>query len=207
MYDTDSFADLLDVRDPWYVSDVDIDKKKLIVTVTVGIAAKRYTCPECGKHSPAYDTRLRRWRHLNTMEYRTIIEADVPRVRCKQHGVLQIHVPWAEPLSRYSTMFESLVIDWLKEASVSAVAKNLGLSWNAIDGIMKRAVERGLSRRAKTKPQHISIDETSAQRRHEYVTVVTDQNTGTYFTLAMTERKKPWSNITKIWERLVAGGF
>ena len=49
--------------------------------------------------------------------------------------------------SGFTALFEALVIDWLKEASTSAVARLMGLSWNAIDGIMQRAVKRGLARR------------------------------------------------------------
>jgi len=41
----------------------------------------------------------------------------VPRVSCEEHGVVQVSVPWAEGGSRFTALFESLVIDWLKEAS------------------------------------------------------------------------------------------
>jgi transposase len=66
------------------------------------------------------------------------------------------------------------VIDWLKEASFSAVARRLGLTCDEVDGIMARAVERGLERRGACEPRRIGLDETSFQKRHEYVTVVTD---------------------------------
>jgi len=56
-------------------------------------------------------------------------------------------------------MFEALVIDWLKEASTAAVSRLMGLSWNAIDGIMQRAVRRGLSRREELFPTHIGDTE------------------------------------------------
>ena len=39
------------------------------------------------------------------------------------------------------------MIDWLKEASTAAVALQMGLSWDEVDGIMQRAVQRGLERR------------------------------------------------------------
>jgi len=96
----------------------------------------------------------------------TIIECDVPRVKCKEHGVKQISVPWAESKSHFTAMFEALVINWLKEASISAVADLCGLSWDRVAGIQERAVERGLQRR-KAKPlKNISFDETSYQKRH-----------------------------------------
>ena len=102
-------------------------------------------CPTCSKPAPGYDSRRRRWRHLDTCQYKTILEADVPRVKCPEHGVVTTTVPWAEPNSGFTALFEALVIDWLKEASTSAVARLMGLSWNAIDGIMQRAVKRGLA--------------------------------------------------------------
>jgi hypothetical protein len=40
-----------------------------------------------------------------------------------------------------------LAIDWLKQASQKAVAKQLRLSWDEINAIMERAVELGLVRR------------------------------------------------------------
>ena len=114
-------------------------------------------CPTCSKPAPGYDSRRRRWRHLDTCQYKTILEADVPRVKCPEHGVVTTTVPWAEPNSGFTALFEALVIDWLKEASTSAVARLMGLSWNAIDGIMQRAVKRGLARRKKTCAQHLGV--------------------------------------------------
>ncbi|MEJ1438209.1 MAG: helix-turn-helix domain-containing protein, partial [Candidatus Sedimenticola sp. (ex Thyasira tokunagai)] len=118
--------------------------------VTVHVKQKagvKQCCSTCGQVSPGYDSRKRRWRHLDTCQYKTILVADVPRVQCKEHGVVTVPVPWAEPGSGFTAMFEALVIDWLKEASISALSRLMGLSWNAIDGIMQRAVRRGLVRR------------------------------------------------------------
>jgi len=129
------------------------------------------TCPECGKACRRYDTRTRTWRHLDTMQYRTLLTADVPRVECTEHGVKQVQVPWALPGSRFTAMLEALVIDWLKESSTSAVARLLGMSWDEVDGVMRRAVARGLGRRKSQPLRAIGLDETSFQRRHEYVTV------------------------------------
>ncbi len=71
------------------------------------------------------------------------------------------------------------MIDWLKEASTLGVSRLMGLSWNAIDGIMQRAVERGLSRREEMHMTQIGVDETAFRKRHDYVTIVSDQVAGT----------------------------
>ena len=72
-----------------------------------------------------------------------------------------------------------MVIKWLQEASVSAVARLMGMSWSAIDRIMQRAVKRGLARRADLEVARIGVDETSFRKRHDYVTIVSDSETGT----------------------------
>lgn len=64
-------------------------------------------------------------------------------------------------------MFEALVIDWLKEASTLAVSRLMKLSWNAIDGIMQRAVVRGLSLREESCVTKLGIDETVFGKRHD----------------------------------------
>ncbi len=91
---------------------------------------------------------------------------------------MQMQVPWAEPGSSFTALFEALVIDWLKVASTSAVARQMRLSWESVDGMMHRAVARGLRRREVSAVQDISVDETSFQQRHEYVTAVVDQQSG-----------------------------
>ena len=54
---------------------------------------------------------------------------------------------------------------------------------------MQRAVRRGLARRQPAELRRIGIDETSFQKRHEYVTVVTDQERSTVLYVA-DDRKK-----------------
>ena len=102
--------------------------------------------------------------------------AEVPRVQCAKHGIRQVAVPWSEPGSRFTAWFEALVIDWLREANVLAIARRLRLSWDQVAGIQKRAVTRGLARRSSKPPTQIGVDETSFQKRHEYVTVVHDMD-------------------------------
>jgi len=179
MKDTELYARLLGLQAPWHVTDVVFNPQQHSVTVSVSSdAGWQWVCPHCGQAVPRYDKRTRQWRHLDTMQFKTLLEADVPRVQCPEHGVLQVHVPWAEPGSGFTALFEAMAIFWLKQASTKAVADALGLSWNAVDGIMQRAVQRGLARRAELAPKYISVDETSFQKHHEYVTVVTDQQKG-----------------------------
>lgn len=159
--------------------DVELDLVGREVRVHLKNTEPKPPCPVCGTASRRYDMRPRRWRHLDTCQYPTILVAEVPRVECAEHGVHQVTVAWGEAGSRFTALFEALVIDWLKEASLSAVAELLSLSWQAVNGIQQRAVARGLRRRKQRLPRRLGVDETSYQKRHEYVTVVIDQESST----------------------------
>ena len=178
MNDTSLYASILGVRDPWEVTSVTpaLDRGEIVVRVEAPSSMK-FMCPQCDTECARHDHRTRRWRHLPTCQYRTILEVDVPRLDCPEHGVHQIPVPWAEENSSFTALLEALVISWLKEANISAVAELMDLSWDQVDGIMQRAVRRGLARRKNFEPERIGVDETSFQKRHEYVTVVTDLDT------------------------------
>ena len=104
-----------------------------------------------------------------------MIEGKIPRVRCEEHGVKQLPVNFAQRNSRFTIAFEQAVLVWLKDDSIKTVAENFSLSWDQVDVIMQRAVERGLKRRKKNNPEHIGIDETLFQKRHEYVTVILEK--------------------------------
>lgn len=170
------YEPILGIPQPWYVEEVALrlDGGEIQVRVHGTAAVETETCPECGKACVRYDTNERRWRHLDTCQYRTILIATVPRIDCDEHGVKQVRVPWAEERSRFTALFEALVIDWLQATeSIAAVAKGLRLSWDEVAGIRGRAVARGMNRRGRAPlPASVGVDETSIRRGHEYVTVV-----------------------------------
>ncbi len=82
MRDKDLYAQILGIKSPWRVSNVALALSKGEVTVHVEQEdGATQCCPTCGEASPGYDSRQRRWRHLDTCQYKTILVADVPRVK------------------------------------------------------------------------------------------------------------------------------
>lgn len=177
MHDRALYQQILGITAPFFVSDVSLDAATRRITVRIQHAKEtRPCCPECGASCPIHDHQTRQWRHLDTCQFQTILEADLPRVKCPDHGIHQIPVPWAERNGRFTALFECLVIDWIKAAkNRKAAAELLGITWDEADGVMRRAVERGLARREDAPVPHLSVDETSFQKRHEYVTVICDR--------------------------------
>ena len=97
MKDTDIYTQILGIVPPWKVDRVAVDSDNNDVMVYLKrIEGGKLCCPECGKEFPGHDAVKRNWRQKNTCQYRTILVAEVPRVKCSEHGVVETKVPWAE---------------------------------------------------------------------------------------------------------------
>lgn len=177
MQDRELYRQLLGLKAPWEVSEIEVDFEGMKVDVWVTWPpAKEAPCPECGKGSVIYDHRdERQWRHLDTMQFQTIIHCRIPRVKCAAHGVKSIDIPWAEPGSRFTALFERLAIDVLLACLNQTKAKELlRLSWDEVHHIQEKAVSRGLNRRGDGDLKYLGVDEKSFLKGHRYATVVSD---------------------------------
>ncbi len=200
MDDKKLYAAILGLTPSWGVEKVDLQLAQGEIHIWVALPENQpWVCPECHQRASIRDHKERVWRHLDTCQYRTMVHARVPRLDCPTHGVKQLAVPWAEQGSRFTALFEALVIDWLRQAPMSAVAKQLRMTWDQVAGIQKRAVRRGLARRKKEPVAHLGIDETSFQRRHEYVTVVSDLD-GSRVLFVADDRKR--ESLDGFWPEL-----
>jgi transposase len=180
MDDRRLYETILGLEEPWYVEDVEVVGAESEIRVRLQRReGAELRCPECAEQVPGYDQAdERRWRHLDTCQFRTVLTARIPRVECPEHGIRQIRVPWAEDRSRFTAMFEAFAIRLLREMTPRAVSRLIGISWDQAEGILDRAVRRGLARRVDEPVRYLGIDETSFQKRHEYVTVVSDLQRG-----------------------------
>lgn len=160
----------------WRVVDVALDLAAQQVRIELESTGKSYVCSACGQECSLKDHAPERtWRHLDTMQFETILVARVPRTKCDQCGVKTCAVPWAEPHSRFTEMFEAFAIRVLQaSASVEQGRQLLKLNWNSLQRIMDRAVERGLFHRQMDEIKHVGMDEKSFGRGHDYVSVLTD---------------------------------
>jgi transposase len=178
--DTELYQHLLGLQSPWHVERVELDTKAQRVVV---FAAHRkdasFACPDCGTPSPLHDhDEERSWRHLDSCQFETHLRARVPRVRCDKHNVRQVRVPWAEPKSRFTLMFERFAIDVLRETAVLGATRILRISWDQAHHLMQRAVERGLLRRGPMQLEHVGVDEKAIAKRHRYATLLNDLDRG-----------------------------
>jgi transposase len=141
-------------------------------------------CGICGEKCPGYDgkskPRSRRWRSLDLGMLRVYLEAKIRRVQCPDHGVVVEQVPWARHHAGHTRHFDQQVAWLVKTTSKSTVAHLMRVVWRTVGAIVKR-VRDDLEVHAGDRLagiRRIGIDEISYKRRHKYLVVVVDHDTG-----------------------------
>jgi len=176
MRDTQLYTEILGLKSPWHIKTVDLNTVKETINLRVDILTNKLPCPICQKQSPIYDHRKeRKWRHLDSCQLKTYIICSIPRIKCKDHGVLTIKIPWAHNSDRVSIQFERLAIDLLLATkNQTKTSQMLRINFKVLHNIMEKAVNRGLSRRNDHKIKYIGIDEKSMWKGHTYLTVLSN---------------------------------
>lgn len=142
---------------------------------------ERGRCSHCGRRCPWYDRGdgLRTWRSLDFGVQRTFVEAEAPRVRCREHGVVVQRVPWARGASGFTRAFEDQVAWLAVRTDKTTLASLLRVAWRSVGAILERVAK---SMRATFDPYaevtRIGIDEVSYRKGHRYFTVVVDHDSG-----------------------------
>ena len=174
------FAMALNLPEPWFVEDVAMklapggSQMELHITVNYRRGA-HFKCPDCDCNElcPVYDTAEHTWRHLNFFQYKAFITARVPRVKCKEHGVKTVEVPWARPNSGFTMLFEMGILLMVKEMPVSTVAERIGEQDTRLWRVIKHYTTEARKNVDMSGVVAIGMDETNTKGQH-YITVVMD---------------------------------
>ena len=174
---TEHYERLLGLDGDWQVLDVELVLEEQRVAIQLeSVAGASFCCSGCGEKCSLKDhAKQREWRHMDTMQFETVMRARVPRTDCPQCGVKTCAVPWADLHGRFTLMFEAFAVRVLQASSnVEQARQLLGLNWKGLHRIMERAVERGLAKRELDEVEHVGMDEKSFGRGHDYVPLMTD---------------------------------
>jgi transposase len=161
---------------PWKVvrsgfEQVDTGGKFLYVDLEVEAGAQM-PCPVCSQLCPLYDHEVKRWRHLNFWQHPTYLSARVPRVRCPQHQVKQVSVPWARPESGFTLLFEAFILALAREMPISAIAGLVAEYDTRLWRIVRHYVGQAHAEQDWSSVTTVAVDETATRKGHSYATVV-----------------------------------
>lgn len=136
-------------------------------------------CGICRRHCAGFDLGegRRRWRALDLGATLAFVEAEAPRVRCREHGVVVCAVPWARHNSRFTRSFEDQAAWLAVQCSRKAVAELLRIAWRTVGSICERVAGEACDKRDLLAGLHwIGIDEISHRKGQRYLVV--DHHTG-----------------------------
>jgi transposase len=170
------FQRALGLAEPWEVVDVQFDSERRRLDLRIDFPkGARFVCPECGRAGcEVHDTEEKTWRHLDFFEHQAYLTARVPRVRCPEHNVRQVEVPWARERSGFTLLFEALVMALVKEMPVAPLAGLIGEHDMRIWRIVHHYVDQAVEAQDLSGMSRAGIDETSSQRGQRYVSVFAD---------------------------------
>jgi len=169
------FTKALGLQEPWKVDRVEFnqDNGQLDLYISRRRGSK-HPCPHCKTECGVHDTKKRTWRHLNFFQYKAYIHCDVPRIKCKEHGVVQIEVPWSRPDSGFTMLLEALIIQLSTVMPVNSVAKLIGEYDTRLWRVINHYVAEARKKEDFSEVTNVGIDETSSKKGHNYVSVFVD---------------------------------
>ncbi len=158
--------------------EFDEDAELLVASVRPS-KRQRGRCGVCRRPCPGYDAGAgrRRWRTLDLGTVRAVLEADAPRVICREHGVVVASVPWARHDAGHTHAFDEQVAWLATQSSKSTVTALMRIAWRTVGSIITRVwadVEAQHDRLADLR--RIGIDEISYKKGHKYLMVVVDHD-------------------------------
>lgn len=163
------------------VENVALDQEPDTVVVSVRPArGKRQLCGICQRRCPRYDggAGRRRWRALDVGLHKVFLEAEAPRVRCTDHGVVVASVPWARHDAGHTFAFDDTVAWLAVKTSKTAVTQLMRIAWRSVGAIVARVSTDALASVDRfANVRRIGIDEISYKRNARYLTVVVDHDT------------------------------
>ncbi len=172
------FGAALGLTNPWQVVSVVFGREA--GRLDVGLRFRRgaqFACPEPGCSEtacPVHDTIEKTWRHLDFFEHQAYLSARVPRVRCREHGVRLVNVPWARPGSGFTLLFEVVMVTYAKQMPIAALARMAREQDTRIWRVVEHHVSAARAGLDFSSVTEIGMDETSARRGQDYVSIFMD---------------------------------
>lgn len=156
---------------------VQFTRGQLIFTVQ---DSKRLCCASCS--SPDVISRgsvTRRFKTLPIGNKPCFLLFAIPRVECKACGaVRRIKVRFADPKQHHTRTFERLVLELSSSMTIRDIARFLGVSWDLVKAIQKRALKKRFDRPKLSGLRRFAVDEIYCGKKRKYLTLVMDLDTG-----------------------------
>lgn len=167
------------VEKPWFVHEVHFDQEAGKLEIWIDFergSTFYYEDEELGikGHFKAYDTNQKTWRHLNFFQYQCYLHAWIPRVDIGNGKVRQVGTPWEGHALGFTLLFEAFILELSKVLPVHKVCKLLGAGDKKLWKMIKEYIEIARAGEDFSSVKVVGVDETSARKGHDYVSLFVD---------------------------------
>jgi transposase len=187
------------ITEPWYIESANFNEKLKQLDIYLKFRkGSTFTCSGCGaSHQRFYDIadQDRSWRHLNFLEYPSYIHAPLPRTSCQTCGhILRVEVSWAvKPRSSFTRHFDAFIITMAKDMPMNAISRMVHEEDKKLWRIVHYYVEHAIATQDLSHVTKINVDETSAKRGHNYVSIFMDPETKSVIHITKGKDSATWS--------------
>ena len=153
--------------------------EKVLVIVVEPDEETRNRCPRCGQRGKPVEHDVVRWRTLDVHGKRTFLEADLPRIQCREHGKVTAAVPWARHDDRFSKPSGEFAAWKAAHMPWTRAAGELRITWEALANITARVAAAAAAGQDRLEGlRRIGIDEKSwGKGAGKFLVIVTDHDT------------------------------
>jgi transposase len=162
-------------------------------------------CPKCGCREATMKGQKSRWFFMSPIgRKKCILVLDFHRFRCVDCATLWWpRLPFMIGKHRYVRSFALTALDLLRFGTIRWVAHYLGVGWDLVKEIHKSKLRLLYRTIPLHKVRYLGIDEFSIRKGHEYMTVVTDLQSGRILHAVEGKGKE---DITPFLEKLARKG-
>ncbi|MGH3805234.1 MAG: ISL3 family transposase, partial [Pseudonocardiaceae bacterium] len=172
------FTAALGLSGPWRVTRSEFDAGATQLDRYLDFArGARFACPakDCARGDcPVHDSVEKTWRHRDFFQHTVLLHARLPRVRCPQHGVRQVEVPWPGSGSGFTVLFEALVLTFAAAMPMAKVAAVTREHDTRIWRVVEHHVHAARDQLDATGVRRVGMEETSARKGQDYISIVAD---------------------------------
>lgn len=136
-----------------------------------------HICKQPAKGVHSYHERM--VRDLDVFNARTVIHYRYRKIRCRSCGVVTEDLGLADPHIRMTRRLVRYILELCKIMTIKEIADHLGLNWKTVKVIHKEALKNRYTNEDIGYPVLLAVDEIAVKKRHRYLTVIINWETGT----------------------------
>lgn len=154
--------------------------EKNSITLKSCTLKRTHQCPTCKSRKIIYKgTKKKRLWLPKIGSKKCILEVEIPRPKCNEcNSIRWLKLSFTEGKKRVTKAFAQFALELLQFGTVKHVASFLGVSWDTIKEIHKQHLRRTYRKIPYHELRYLNIDEISLRKGHNYMTIISNIETG-----------------------------